>query len=58
MIKYKLLKEIINYKLLKMIFLSLLKFDESNFIFLFIKGIKSKIYLGDPGKQLFISDEK
>ena len=47
MLKYKLLKEKINYKLLKRVFLSLLKFSDDNFIFLFIKNIGSKTYLGE-----------
>ena len=38
----------INYKLLKKIFLSLLKFSNDNFIFLFIKNIRNKTYLGEP----------
>ena len=48
----------INYKLLKMIFLSLLKFDENNFIFLFIKDTGSRTYLGELNKQLLMSSEK
>ena len=58
MLKYKLLKEMINYKLLKRVFLSLLKFDENNFIFLFINDTRSRNYLGDLGKQLHMSDKK
>ena len=46
MLKYKLLKEMINYKLLKRVFLLLSNFDEDNFVFLFIKDIGSRTYLG------------
>ena len=45
MLKYKLLKEIISYKLLKMAFLSLLKSDEENFVFLYINDTRSRTYL-------------
>ena len=46
MLKYKLLKEMISYKLLKRVFLSLLNFDEDNFVFLFINDTGSRTYLG------------
>ena len=46
MLKYKLLKEMKNYKLLKKVFLLLSKFDKDNFVFLFIKDIENKTYLG------------
>ena len=45
MLKYKLLKEMISYKLLKRVFLLLLKFDDDNFVFLFINDIESRTYL-------------
>ena len=45
MLKYKLLKEMISYKLLKRVFLSLLKFDDDNFVFLFINDTESRTYL-------------
>ena len=48
MLKYKLLKEMISYKLLKMIFLLLLKFDKDSFVFLFINNTGSRTYLGGP----------
>ena len=40
----------ISYKLLKNIFLSLLKFNQNNFMFLFINDTGSRTYLGDLGK--------
>ena len=61
MLTYKLLEEYFcHYKnlvngdfkvqIVKRIFLLLLKFNKNNFIFLFIKDIGSKTYLGRPKK--------
>ena len=54
MLKYKLLKEMISYKLLKGVFLSLLNFDEDNFVFLFINDTGSRTYLGGTQVSNFL----
>ena len=44
MLKHKLLKEMLNYKILKEYFF-IIKFSENNFVFLLIKNIGSITYL-------------